>query len=73
MKHNVGIVGATGSMVVGWIALFSNAYLPHNIHIVAPVDLHHHMPSHGMEGLLDSINDELKLERRQKSSVQVSA
>lgn len=40
--------------------------------IVAPVDLHHHMPSHGMEGLLENINDEIKLERRQKTYLQVS-
>ncbi len=69
MRHQTGIVGASGSMVIGWMALFCNAYLPHNVAIVTPVDLHHHMPSHGMEGLLDSISDDVKLEKRQRSAV----
>ncbi len=72
MRHNTGIVGASSSMVIGWMALFSNAYLPHDMIIVTPVDLHHHMPSHGMEGLLDSIEGEVKLEKRQKTHLQVS-
>jgi len=69
MRHQAGIVAATGSMAVGWLALFCNAYLPHDIMVVAPLDLHHNMPSDGFDGMLDSIADDIKLERRQRSAV----